>query len=152
MAVFIREFAQKYVDSGFPHNPTLMNRVFLSDVSTSTLVWKEDNYLVEFYLMHPFCTVTTHFHPFENVSIHYSGKILGFRNGKPGTWLTQKDSGHISQVLPAGIEHSFMVGSEGATFYNISSFTSDKDITSALLRYSGLPLGPIHKKLLESKE
>lgn len=144
MATTIREFARHYVGMNFPHNPALMRRVYLTDVSTSVLVWDEGEFLVEMYLMHPLAVVVPHAHPFENIAIHYAGKMLGRRDGVIGQWLTDKDRGHIGMPLPPGSWHSFDVGDTGAVFYNVSRWEDLSQKESATVRYLGEPLGPLH--------
>jgi hypothetical protein len=148
----IREFAERYVKAGCPHNSDLMRQVFLTDVSTSTLVWTEGLFLVEMYLMHPLAVVVPHSHPFENLAVHWSGKILGRRQGVVGQWLTDKDRGHISRPLSPGSWHAFEVGDTGAIFYNVSRWLSTSEMDSATRKYLGEPLGPMHRQTLESIE
>jgi hypothetical protein len=128
-----------------------MQRVYLTDVSTSVLVWDEGAYLVEMYLMHPLAKIVPHSHPFENLSVHYSGKILGQREGVIGHWLTDKDSGSFGPPLKPGDWHGFQVGDTGAVFYNISRWDDLGTKQSATLRYLGEPLGPIHQQSLNAE-
>ena len=146
----IREFAQQYIASGYPHNPQLMRRVYLTDVSTSVLVWDESEYLVEMYLMHPLAVVVPHSHSFENLSIHYSGKLLGQRANVIGNWLTDKDRGSFGKPLQPGDWHGFQVGDTGAVLYNVSRWEDVSLKDSATVRYLGEPLGPKHKESLQN--
>lgn len=146
----IREFAERYVKAGCPHNPDLMGQVFLTDVSTSTLVWSEGLFLVEMYLMHPLAVVVPHSHPFENLAVHWGGKLLGRREGSIGNWLTDKDRGRIGNPMKAGDWHAFQVGDTGAVFYNVSRWEDAAQMDSATRKYIGKPLGPTHQKTLES--
>jgi hypothetical protein len=145
----IREFAQQYVAKGYPHDPRLMRRVYLTDISTSTLVWDEGEYLVELYFMHPLAVVVPHSHPFENLSVHYTGKIFGQRKGVIGRWLTDKDHGCFGIPLAPGDWHSFQVGDTGAVFYNISRWDDCSLKDSATVKYLGEPLGPLHRETLQ---
>lgn len=148
--VLIREFAAHYVSRNYPHNPALMRRVYLTDVSTSTLVWDEGEFLVEMYLMHPLAVVVPHSHPFENLAIHCAGKLLGRRKGVIGEWLSDRHRGYIGSPLPPGTWHAFDVGSTGAIFYNVSRWDDPAQKESATLRYLGEPLGPLHRQTLEA--
>lgn len=147
----IREFARRYVDLNFPHDPALMRKVYLTDVSTSVLVWEEGEFLVELYLMHPLAVVVPHSHPFENVAIHYAGKMLGRREGSVGQWLSHRHRGHIGNPLAPGEWHAFDVGDTGAIFYNVSRWDDPTQKDSATVRYLGDPLGPLHKQSLEQQ-
>ena len=148
----ITEFAQSYKNRNYPHNYKLMNRVVVTDVSSSVLVWDEDEFLVELYFMFPSTHVVRHSHPFENVALFFNGSIQGFREGSPKEtqWLTSEQHGYIGTPLPAGDWHSFNVGPEGAVFYNISRWENTEQKDSAIFKYTGQPLGPVHEKLLAS--
>lgn len=144
----IREFAKRYASLNFPHNPALMRKVYLTDVSTSVLVWEEGEYLVEQYLMHPLIEVVAHSHPFESVTVHIAGKLLGKRDGVIGQWLTDRNSGEIGPTLPPNEWHSFITGDTGAVVYVISRWDDVTMKESATIRYTGEPLGPMHQSTL----
>ena len=146
----IREFAQSYLKAGCPHNPALQGRVYRTDVSTSTLVWQDGEYLVEYYLMHPLIEVVPHSHPFDSVTVHVGGKMLGRREGSLGEWLTDRDRGHVGSVLPANAWHAFMTGDAGAIVYVISRWDDPAEMDSATIKYLGEPLGPMHKATLDA--
>lgn len=146
----IREFAKSYKDRNYPVNPLLMKKVFLTDVSSSTLVWDEDEYLVELYFMHPLIYVVPHSHPFESLIIFMGGHLLGLRADFYGSWLNQNNSGLICSTLPPGDWHGFQTGDSGAVVYSISRWDDPKEKDSATRKYLGDPLGPIHKITLDS--
>jgi len=147
----VKEFAESYKIRKFPFNHELMTRVFYTDISASTLVWSENNFLVEFYLFFPNVYVRPHSHPFINLVLFNSGSLSGARasNPRPLT-LTDQDHGRICYPLLPGEEHWFTAGPLGATFYNVSSWSNIEEKDSATLKYGGVPLGPIHKKTLDS--
>lgn len=149
MATTLREFARRYAALNYPHNRALMRRVYFTDVSTSTLVWDEDEFLVEMYFMHPLVHVVPHAHPFDSITIHIGGKMLGRREGVIGRWLTDRDCGHIGDVLPNGAWHSFDTGDTGCVVYVVSRWEDPAQKESATIRYIGDPLGPMHKQQLE---
>ena len=148
----ITEFAVSYKERNYPHDPKMMDRVIVTDVSTSVLVWSEEQFLVEMYMMHPSTHVVKHSHPFENVALFISGSIQGFREGGAleTPWMTDEQSGYVGQPLPIGKWHEFNVGPKGAVFYNISCWENSEDKDSAIIKYIGEPLGPIHEKFLAS--
>jgi len=127
-----------------------MKKVFVTDVSTSTLVMDEDRYLVEMYFMHPMIEVVPHAHPFDSLTIFIGGHLLGRREGMIGHWLNPRHTGLIGDVLPAGQWHAFQTGEDGAVVYVISSWKDLTEKNSATIKYSGTPLGPIHKATLDS--
>lgn len=145
----LKEFAESYKSRNYPHNPALMNRIILTDVSTSVLVWDEQDFLVELYLMHPNAKVTKHAHPFENIACFISGTIFGKRENQP-EYHQMIGTGSIGSSLPAGQWHEFLVGPKGAVFYNISKWNKTDNKDSAIFKYIGEPLGPVHKALLDN--
>jgi hypothetical protein len=147
----IIEFATDYKNKNYPHDFRLMKRVIVTDVSTSTLVWIDGQFLVELYMMHPNTIVKRHSHPFENITIFFSGVITGSRQGNNvGHTLTELDHGRIGVPLPENHWHEFTVGNQGAVFYNISRWSNPTEMDSAIIKYHGEPLGPVHSAFLES--
>lgn len=145
----IKEFALGYRHRQYPRMPGLMKEIFYTDVSASMLVWSEDCYLVEFYLMFPHSIVNPHSHPFYNLIVFNSGQLSGARDTNPNmVTLTDNDHGRIGNVLSPGEQHWFQTGPKGASFYNVSSWNNPQEQTSATLKYQGLPLGPIHARIL----
>lgn len=140
----LTEFAKQYAADGYPRDPRLGSRVYVTDSSTSVLVWSEGDFLVEHYLMYPGVTVPEHSHPFDSVTIFWSGQLLGRRAGEVGNWLFDQHSGHIGGVVKAGDWHSFITGERGAVIYVVSQWTDPADKESATLRYIGEPMGPKH--------
>ena len=126
-----------------------MNHVVLTDVSTSILVWSEAEFLVEMYLMHPDIEVIKHAHPFENIVCFISGTIFGRRQNQEN-YVQMTESGKIGSPLPPNHWHEFLVGPKGAVFYNISKWNTDETKHSAIFKYIGKPLGPIHEALLKN--
>jgi hypothetical protein len=148
----IVNFANKYKKLKFPHNRTISKRVFVTDVSTSILVWDEGPFLVEQYLMHPNKIIVPHSHPFDNLVIFYSGSMIGYREGySTSSWLTDDNYGDVGQVLPSGKWHSFETGKYGAVLYNISYWRDLSEKNSATIKYTGNPLGPLHAEELEKQ-
>lgn len=142
------EFAVSYNNRNCPHDPSLMNRVLVTDVSTSILVWSEAEFLVEMYLMHPGTHVNPHSHPFENIVLFINGSMSGRREGSQ-QYLTVETSNTIGTPLAPNLWHEFNVGPKGAVFYNISKWENPQDKDSAILKYSGQSLGPLHEALLK---
>lgn len=145
----IQEFARDYKDAGYPSNPGLMRKTYLTDVSTSTLVWDEGEFLVELYFMHPLVKVVPHSHPFESVAIYIGGAIKGRREAAFGDWLNSQSAGDISSTLQIGDWHAFETGADGVVLYSISKWADQAQKESATLRYVGKPLGPVHKATLD---
>jgi hypothetical protein len=144
----LTQFAASYRAKNCPHDPKLMNRVLVTDVSTSILVWSEEEFLVEMYLMHPNTHVKPHSHPFENIILFMGGRLSGKREGSEQYNIVDIPTA-IGRPLAPNMQHEFTVGSSGAVFYNISKWEASEQKDSAILKYQGTPLGPLHENLLQ---
>lgn len=147
------EFANWFQQNSYPHDFSLMDRVVVTDVSTSVLVYSKDSFLVELYFMHPDVEVVPHSHPFENCIIFVNGDMTSKREGMPAdtqAMLSSANTGDIGGVLKSGLWHAFKTGKNGCVFYNLTKWENIDDKDSAIFAYNGKPLGPLHKQLLES--
>lgn len=139
----------KFIDNKFPYMTGITNnKIFHTDVSTSTLTWVEDNVVFELYFMHPNTEVVTHSHPFKLTSIFLDGQLRGWIHKKQlHPWISKERFGIRNQIHDEGTPHGFIVGENGSTFYTIQIWnhlvTNPKSATE---EYLGEPLGPIHAK------
>jgi hypothetical protein len=154
------EIIQKFIDSGYQHmNNIPNNRIFVTDSSTSTLAWVEDNVVIEYYMLHPNKVIPMHSHPFRNQLIFLGGDMVVRRQNNidsedfTASPLTDRNIGKLSSVCPANYKHGFRVGPRGAWIYNIQIWENEvKDPLSAALVYTGTPMGPEHEKLISSTQ
>jgi hypothetical protein len=146
------EFANWFKLNRFPHSATAMKRVYVTDTSTSTLVYNKFPFTAELYLLHPGVDVIPHSHPCDQLTIFISGSLLGSRNGITGSWLTSANHGQLGQINTAKDTHSFNCGQTGAVTYVLSMWEQVDQMESATLRYLGPAMGPIHKQLLAQEQ
>lgn len=133
------------------------NRIFVTDSSASTLVWVEENVVIEHYMLFPNTEVPLHSHPFINRLIYMSGDYTGyFVNPVTGLNVekvfTSADRQVIAGEEPIGQLHGSKVGPNGATVYNVQVWP--KNVTnplSASLEYLGQSIGPIHDRELSKR-
>lgn len=153
-----QEIVQSFIDSGYKHMENIPNnRVFYTDNSCSTLVWVEDNVVIEYYLLFPNLETPMHNHPFDNQMIYISGDLTAYRQeaNKPETRFTvtfsERLQNHLSKIMPAGGEHGFTVGERGAVIYNIQIWPDTvTNPLSAAIEYAGTSMGPRHESLVKS--
>ena len=151
-----KEIVQNFINNKFPFRPQTVknNRVFFTDVSTSTLAFVEDNVVFELYYMHPNSEVVMHSHPFKLTSIFMSGDVDAMWTDTNGITHRKKiptyEFGQIRNILPEHTVHGFRVGELGAIFYTIQIWNNVvTDPKSATEEYSGDPLGPIHSEQIK---
>lgn len=158
------QIIQEFIDSGYKHMANIPNnKVFLTDNSCSTIVWFEENVVIEYYFLFANLETPFHSHPFNNKMIFISGDLTAYRKTPnvitSGNWMpdttytkvfTDKDINYVSSNMPAGFEHGFTVGPRGAVIYNIQIWPeSVKNPLSAAVEYFGTKMGPIHEKLIK---
>jgi len=144
------EFCSWYKSLNFPKNVNPWSgKIYHTDCSSSTIIFVQDNFLVEEYHLFPNTVVPLHNHPFETVSIFLGGSFIGYRTLENKRLYNEKDIGNIGNILPVGVDHGFTVGADGAALLVISKWDNIDQCNSATLEYTGPSMGPIHDKLLE---
>jgi len=126
--------------------------VYVTDSSTSTLVYNRFPFTAELYLLHPDVDVVPHSHPCNQLTIFISGSLLGSRNGITGSWLTSTNHGQFGQIGTIKDTHAFKCGPAGAVIYVLSIWEQVDQMESATLRYHGPAMGPIHEQLLTREQ
>lgn len=153
----VDSFIENFIKSGFKPMFTIPgNRIFLTDHSTSTLVWAEGNVVVEHYFLHPNITTPLHSHPFVNRMIFVFGDLSASRKAPGGSLIGKnfKDSdiNYVSDGLPIGHEHAFKTGPRGAEFYNLQIWPEEvKNPVSAAIEWIGTLMGPLHEQLIKTR-
>jgi hypothetical protein len=152
------EIVSSFQESGYrPMHDIPGNKIFVTDMSASTLVWAEDNVIIEHYFLYPNTKVPLHHHPFDNQMIFVSGSMVAYRTFESGEidpvrLSEEKDRDRVSGAIPAGKSHGFKVGPNGAIIYNIQIWpNSVTNPISAAIEYIGPGMGPIHEELRKSK-
>lgn len=132
------------------------NRIFITDHSASTLVWAEDNVVIEHYMLFPNIEVPLHSHPFINRLLYFSGDYTAYIVNNTGMrfekTFVDTDKHFIMPEEPMGQLHGSKTGPRGATMYNIQIWP--KTVTnplSASLEYFGPSIGPVHDRELSQK-
>lgn len=151
------EIVQSFVENGFQHMKDIPNnKVFYTDNTASTLVWVENNVVIEYYFLFPNKRTPMHSHPFANQVIFISGDLTANLK-KTDTAdtvtikLTDDDIGKIRPVTPINTIHGFDVGPAGAVIYNIQRWPdSVTNPISAALIYYGESMGPLHEQLMSN--
>ena len=91
-----QEFADWYVSNGLPFQPPPGVEVFLSDDATAFCMYRNGQFQVELYLVHPQPNVPTHEHPgVEVVEVAVTNTVVNLvpvlRNGQAhGTGIREK--------------------------------------------------------------
>lgn len=152
------EIVAAFQESGYKNMHGIPgNRIFVTDMSASTLVWAEDNVIIEHYFLFPDTEVPLHYHLFDNQMIFISGSMVAYRGSESNkidsfNLSYEKNKDHISSIIPAGKSHGFKVGPDGAIIYNIQIWPSSvANPISAAIEYIGPGMGPIHEELRKLK-
>jgi hypothetical protein len=154
----IHPIIKKWIDNNFPTmswDKIPNNKIWLTDCTTSRLVWIEENITIEQYHFFPNTKVPMHSHPFDNHIVFLGGDFTAYRempNGSIRTVVMQDwQINKLSTVCPQGCKHGFDVGPRGASMYNIQiDNENSNDRVSAVVKYIGSDMGPIHRSLMET--
>lgn len=157
----IDDFAQWYRAAGFPILPPADTKVYVTDMSYSTIVFRKGPFQVEMYLMAPDQKALPHSHNHESKFVFLAGDIIGTDHNsceyKLGSYSPPKDHdgpdpdcGIVSRTT-TGVNqtHGIRTLSRGGVFFNIEMWP-DPIIpqTSAAVEYNGPSMGPMHKNLV----
>jgi hypothetical protein len=148
------EIVQKFIKSGYQHQHNIPgNQVFFTDSTASTIVYVEENVVIEYYLLFPNVNVPMHSHPFGNQTIFLGGQLAASRELADGRIVTKhfidEHAHYLGTVMPAGLRHGFITGERGCTLYNIQIWDQrEGDALSAAIEYLGPSMGPIHESAM----
>lgn len=146
---------QKFIENNYPSMKDIPNnKFFYTDNTASTLVWVEENVVIEYYFLFPNLVTPLHSHPFANQMIYICGDLTAYRKSEEGYRVKEfaaSDAHKLSSIMPIGHEHGFKVGAAGAIIYNIQIWPDGiTNPISAAVEYFGKPMGPKHNQLLET--
>jgi hypothetical protein len=148
------EFACWYKESGYPRNSNpWTGKVFVTDVSSSSIIYVQDQFTVEEYHMFPNAHAPGHSHPVDTLTIFLGGELSGTRLLGSGTFSTpmQPPNNSVGGVLRKGDTHGLTSGSTGATMFTIFDWDNLTKRNSGIIEYYGPSLGPIHDQLLSQR-
>ena len=148
------QIVDRFRQSNYSHQHDIPgNRVFYTDSTSSTIVWVEENVVIEYYLLFPNVDVPLHSHPFANQMIFLSGDLTASRELPDKRIVTKKftdaDTHYLGTIMPAGLCHGFVTGDRGCALYNIQIWDKPREtVLSAAIEYLGTSMGPIHEKAM----
>jgi hypothetical protein len=135
------EFSEWYLDNKMPIRILDKQEIFVTDISTSWIMFREGRFQVELYLMPEMVPdAPDHAHPYMDVAtitISYVG------NGDSNAWWG------LPRVLKAGEVHGSMANGRGSSFLAIQHWNvNDEKMTSAAVNWRGKLCGPVHANLI----
>jgi mannose-6-phosphate isomerase-like protein (cupin superfamily) len=126
----IDDFAQWYRAAGFPILPPADTKVYVTDMSYSTIVFRKGPFQVEMYLMAPDQQALPHSHNHESKFVFLAGDIIATdsnsREFKLGSYGRPRDHdrpdpdcGLIAKAIRVDHTHAIRTLSRGGVFFNI---------------------------------
>ena len=158
-----------FIANGYKHQSNIPgNKVYLTDITTSTLVYHKNNIVIEYYLMHPNSNISMpaiHGHPFGNQAVIVEGDLAAYIQSPDGEIYCRlfgnMQKNNTADYFNYGIygiptkphfppyNHGFVAGERGAIMYVIQIWDTDViNPKSASVIYEGQPLGSMHKDQL----
>lgn len=149
-----KAIVKEFIDEGLPQDANIPNnRIFVTDITASTLARVRKNVVIEHYFMFPnIMDAAMHTHPFANQVLFVCGDLTGYQTVGDRVIelnLSDQHQGFLSPVSLPPYKHGFKTGDKGAIMYNIQIWNCDVvNPTSASVIYDGHPLGPMHATFL----
>lgn len=152
----IEEFAAWFKTAGYPFRLPDDARVFVTDVSASIVVFRQDIYQAELYMMFPEKKIVKHHHPMKQVITFLGGWMRSYHEGGKETGDVFRHEKHQNRITPAlqeGQWHSFDTDERGAFVFVLERWPQHgEEKSSATIAYDGPPLGPIHALTLKARK
>ena len=157
----LEDFATWYRDAGFPLMPPYDTKVYVSDITYSTIVFRRGKYQAELYFVAPNSEIAMHTHDHESMFVLLAGSMEGYREGGSGTSRLGKrytgdgvdgvdpDYGTFADISVIGENHGLRTLEHGCAFYNLERWAENIVPTSAIEAYIGEPMGPIHEAVMK---
>ncbi len=159
----LEEFAQWFKDNGFPMRVPADMRIYVTDHSYSCVVFRQDVYQAELYMIAPDKPGSPHTHDFENLSIPLWGHISGWSR-TPDRYnhlclpssiidknLPHPESRKIGTSLKIGEAHNIDTHEQGCLMYVMQKWNSLDEMTSAVIQYNGKPMWPLHAQIIKKQ-
>lgn len=149
----LQDFAHWWIAEGKPYMPPTSAQVIETDWTLSFPVFRQNGFQVELYMAKPNWSTPKHTHPFDSVTIFNGGKMLGRRGvaldeNPPWEALEDEDIDQVQPTLPQGHWHQIKATEKGFSFYNVQ-YWPEATPTSATIGYTGEPMGPLHKEVID---
>lgn len=130
------EFAKWYTDNGLPFQPPVGVEVFLSDDATAFCMYRNEQFQVELYLVHPQPNVPTHEHPgVEVIEVAVTHTAV-----------------NLIPVLKSGQSHGTGIkekaNTAGYPLISIQRWHPKLTPTTVAAQWKGKTAGPIHEELI----
>ncbi len=152
----LEEFAQWFKDHGYPMRVPANMQIYVTDSTYSCVVFRQDVYQAELYMIAPNMPVAKHSHSFESLTILVWWSISGMneRASTKKTWDSEEGSnipytGVMGEKLVTWNWHWFETFSKGCFMYVLQKWNPKIDLTSATLEYSGESMWPLHTILMQ---
>jgi hypothetical protein len=150
----LNEFANWYKLNDYPQMDSV-HFIHQTDVSLSITLFRHKCYQVEFYIAKPNFLSSKHYHPFEQLIIFMGGNGQGRRGvniDEETTWVSLNNHvvGQIQPVLKTTEWHQIKSEQNGLYFYNCQRWPNENMMSSAVVEYNGISLGPMHDRIKKS--
>lgn len=157
----LEEFTEWFKAAGYPILPPADTRVYVSDISYSTIVFRRGRFQAELYFVAPNAATNVHTHNHSSKFIILAGSSEGYyddpedfiRVGKrslpPGKDDVDPDFSITGLTCHVGDNHGFRTLEYGLVFFNLEMWPEDIVPTSALVEFEGPAMGPKHETMMQ---
>lgn len=151
----IEEFTKWYQDNDYPFKPPAGDTIYITDHTLSSIVFREERFQVELYMMGPNWESPNHGHPgIEHRIIFLNGTVGGSKNGvyyndsTPWCDKAREDGCNIlfgvSNDFCGEDFHQVHIGHRGGLIAITQHWAEGLEMSSQSVQYTGEPIGPEH--------
>lgn len=142
----VEEFAKWYKDNGYPIKPPAGEKVYVTDISYSYVLFREGQFQVELYLVKPDTFSPEHSHPgVENVVLIWGGDI-----GDSASTITTPPFGVQGPTIRNNT-HELHAGANGCAVLSIEKWDEGLKPTSVSINWVGDTCGKTHSNLIANE-
>jgi hypothetical protein len=143
----VEEFADWYKANGYPISPPLNEKVYVTDISYSYVLFREGQFQVELYLVAPNTFSPEHSHPgVENIVVVWGGDI-----GHTAASITTPPFGAQAPTIKDGSSHELHAGNNGCAVLSIEKWSDSIKPTSVSINWKGDTCGKTHSDLIANE-
>lgn len=143
----VEEFAAWYKEAGYPIRPPIGEKVYVTDISYSYVLYREGQFQVELYLVAPNTASPDHSHPgVENIVLVWGGDI-----GHTAASISTPPFGVQAPTIRDGDEHALHAGAKGCAVLSIEKWADELKPTSVSINWKGDPCGSTHSELIKNE-
>ena len=143
----VEEFAEWYKDNEYPIKPPVGEKIYVTDISYSFVLFREGQFQVELYLVKPNTFSPEHSHPgVDNIVLVWGGDI-----GHTAASILTPPFGVQGPTINNGSMHELHAGNNGCAVLSIEKWHDGIKPSSVSIVWEGDTCGETHSNLIDNE-